>query len=211
VIMFETPMEGANVSPGFVVRANVMDESGVESVELLIDNQVIGEILTPPYAFNAPTSIATGLHMVTIRATDRGGTTGTASINVNVGEPCSSDSACASQGSGLVCVDGRCVPGEGLPGGLGTTCTLATDCVSGLCAQNDDESRCTESCDVAANACPDNYECLATQPGAPGLCWPGGGGCLGCSTDGGRRPDPLLPIAAGLVVGFVFLRRRRAR
>lgn len=206
VIMFETPMDNANVSAGFVVRVNVMDESGVESVALLIDNQQIAEILTPPYAFNAPMNITPGPHTVTIRAIDGGGTEGTASVDVQVGEPCGNDDACAAQGAGLVCVDGRCVPGETQPGGLGTTCTSATECVSGLCATKDGENRCVESCDLAADACPDGFDCLSNGAGG-GLCWPGGGGCLGCSTDG--RPSPIAPIGAGLFVAFLVLRRRR--
>ena len=207
-IMIETPLANANVSAGFVVRANVTDETGVESVELLIDNASVGTILTPPYAFNAPISIAPGPHTVTIRAFDNGGTEGTASVMVQVGEPCGNDDACASQGAGLVCVDGRCVPGETQPGGLGSTCTAATDCVSGVCATKDGENRCTENCDLAANACPSDYECLSNGAGG-GLCWPSPGGCLGCSTDG--RPDPALPIFAGLFVGFMLVRRRRVR
>jgi hypothetical protein len=208
VITIETPLANAAVSPGFVVRAMVSDESGVESVQLLIDNAQIAEIITPPYAFNAPTSITPGIHTVTIRATDRGGTEGTASVMVNVGEPCENSGECAAQGSGLVCVDGRCVPGESQPGGLGTLCTSAVECNSGVCATKDGENRCVENCDLAANACPDNYECLSNGAGG-GLCWPSPGGCLGCSTDG--RPEPTLPIFAGLFVGYMMVRRRRAK
>ncbi|MBZ0235226.1 MAG: hypothetical protein K8M05_23055 [Deltaproteobacteria bacterium] len=206
MITFETPMDNANVSPGFVVRAMVTDESGVESVELLIDDTPVASLLTPPYAFNAPATITPGPHTVTIRAVDGGGTAGSASIDVQVGEPCDNDDACDSQGDGLVCVDGRCVPGESHPGGLGTECTAATDCVSGLCATKDGENRCVESCDLNANACPNDFECLSNGAGG-GLCWPDPGGCLGCSTDG--RPDPTAPIAAGLFVAFLFVRRRR--
>ncbi len=206
MITIETPMNNANVSAGFVVRAMVTDESGVESVELLIDDTPVSTVLTGPYAFNAPMTIAPGPHVVTIRAIDSGGTAGTASVNVQVGEPCGNDAACAAQGAGLVCVDGRCVAGESQPGGLGTECNAATDCVSGLCATKDGENRCVESCDLNANACPNDFACLSNGAGG-GLCWPDPGGCLGCSTDG--RPDPTLPIFAGLLVGFLLVRRRR--
>jgi hypothetical protein len=206
MITFETPMDGQMVSAGFVVRAQVTDDNGVESVELKIDGQSISTILTPPYAFNAPANITPGPHTVTIHAVDSGGTAGDASVMVNVGEPCTDDDACASQGAGLVCVDGRCVPGESTPGGLGTACTAATDCLSGLCANKDGDNLCTENCDINANACPDNYECLSNGAGG-GLCWPQPDGCLGCSTDG--RPSPALPIFAGLFAAFVLLRRRR--
>ena len=206
VVMIETPLPGVPVTPGFVVRANVMDDQGVASVELLVDGTSVTLLTTPPWAFNAPASITNGTHTVTVRATDINGTPGEATMQVLVGEACGSDAACAIFDPGLVCVDGRCVPGESTTGGLGTTCEGADECFSGLCATKDGENRCTESCDLAANACPDNYECLSNGAGG-GLCWPSSGGCLGCSTRGGA--DPMLPIGAGLVLGALFLRRRR--
>ncbi len=206
-VMIETPMSNAPVSPGFVVRALVTDEQGVDKVELLIDSAVIAELLTPPYAFNAPLTITPGTHTVTVRGSDSQGTQGTASVTVNVGDPCTDDDSCAAQGTGLVCFDGRCIPGDTTPGGLGSTCTSATECMSGTCATKDDENRCTESCDLAANNCPDSYDCLSNGAGG-GLCWPGaGGGCLGCSTDGGT--DPTLPIGAGAILAALLIRRRR--
>jgi MYXO-CTERM domain-containing protein len=197
------------VTPGFVVRVSVTDEQGVDNVQLLVDDNPVGSIITPPYAFNAPMSLSNGPHTVTVRATDILQVVGTKSITVMVGEPCGSDAACQAANPDLVCVDGRCVPGESTSGGLGTDCTAATDCFSGLCATKGDKNLCTESCDLAANACPDSYECLSNGAGG-GLCWPSEGGCLGCSTDGGT-PRPTLPIAGGAILAAVLVRRRRRR
>jgi MYXO-CTERM domain-containing protein len=189
-----------------VVRATVTDDQGVDNVQLLIDGTAIATLQSPPYAFNAPPTLAMGTHMVTIRAYDTNGSEGTATISVIVGDPCNDNDDCSAQGSDLVCVDGRCVPGANTPGGLGSTCDAPTECISGLCATKDGENRCVENCDLAANACPDGFECLSNGAGG-GLCWPGGGGCLGCSTDG--SPEPTLPIGAGLLLAAVLVRRRR--
>ncbi len=206
-IVIETPTNNATVSPSFVVRATVTDEQGVENVELLVDDAPFASLTTPPYAFNAPASLAAGPHTVTVRANDTQGSQGTASVTVILGDPCTNDDACEAQGAGLVCVDGRCVPGETTPGGLGTPCTSAADCVSGLCATKDGENRCVESCDLAADSCPDAFACLSNGAGG-GLCWPdGGAGCLGCATGGGA--DPMLPIGAGAILGAIMVRRRR--
>jgi MYXO-CTERM domain-containing protein len=127
---------------------------------------------------------------------------------VIVGDPCNNNSDCSAQGSDLVCVDGRCVPGSNTPGGLGSTCAGADECISGLCATKDGENKCVENCDLAADACPDGFSCLSNGAGG-GLCWPGGGGCLGCATDG--SPSPTAPIGAGLLLAAVLVRRRRRK
>jgi MYXO-CTERM domain-containing protein len=204
-IVIETPTANSQVTPGFVVRATVTDPEGVESVQLLIDGTAIATLQTPPYAFNAPMTLAQGTHMVTIRAFDATGSEGTATVSVIVGDPCNDNGDCSAQGSDLVCVDGRCVAGSNTPGGLGSTCTAAIDCLSGQCATKDGENKCVESCDTAADGCPDGFSCLSNGAGG-GLCWPGGGGCLGCSTDG--SPSPTGPIGAGILLAAVLVRRR---
>ncbi len=205
-IVIETPLANSQVTPGFVVRAAVTDNQGVASVEMLIDNVAYATLQTPPYAFNAPLTIAQGTHTVTIRATDTINSQGTATVTVIVGDPCNDNDDCSAQGTDLVCVDGRCVPGQNTPGGLGSLCNSPTECVSGLCATKDGENRCVENCDLAADACPDGFACLSNGAGG-GLCWISPEGCLGCSTDGG--PQPTLPIGAGLLVAAVLVRRRR--
>lgn len=206
-IVIETPTDNSQVTPGFVVRASVTDDQGVETVELLVDGAPFASLSSPPYAFNAPLDIAEGTHMVAIRATDTIGSVGTTTISVIVGDPCNDNDDCG--GNDLVCIEGRCVPGANTPGGLGSDCSTEA-CISGLCATKDGENRCSEDCDPAADGCPDGFSCLDNGAGG-GLCWPGdSGNCLGCATsDGG--PDPMLPIGAGLFAAALLVRRRRRR
>ncbi len=211
-ITITNPANGAIVTPGFVINATVEDDQGIQKVELLIDGTPTAQLTTAPYAFNAPMTVAPGTHMVTIRATDNLGSEGTAQISVILGEPCQDDRDCATQGADLVCAGGRCVPGPDSEGGLGTECTGALDCASGQCVGGADGTVCTESCELAANACPEGFRCAqdSTNPGQ-GFCYPGGatGGCLGCSTDGAT--DPTLPLGIGVVAAGLMMRRRRRK
>lgn len=205
-IVIETPTNNSPVTPGFVIRATVTDDQGVEQVEMLFDGVATASLSSPPYAFNAPISVVDGTHTVTIRATDTIGSVGMVDVTVTVGDPCTGNDDCG--GNDLVCVDGRCVPGENTPGGLGSDCSNGEVCLSGLCATKDGENLCSENCDPAADACPDNYACLDNGAGG-GLCWPGGGGGIcGCATDGGGA-DPSLPIGAGVLIAALLVRRRR--
>lgn len=209
VVEITSPTAGQAVEPGFVVAVEIQDDQGVNRVELLIDGQVNLTLETPPFAFNAPPSLAPGGHRIEVRATDVNGTPGSDAVEVLIGEPCDRPGDCASLGETYTCVGGRCVPGPGAPGGLGETCTGASECVSGLCATKDMENHCAEPCAPGADQCPGGFQCLDDGLGG-GLCWPGeAGGCLGCATGGGA--SPIAPIGAGLVIGAILVRRRRVR
>ena len=206
VVAITAPGNNATVTPGFPIHATATDEHGVAKVDLLIDGQLKATLTTAPYAFNGPMDLAQGTHTIVVKATDTQGAEGQAQITVILGEPCDSAADCRAQGEGLVCVDGRCVPGPDNPGGLGTSCTSGADCASGLCVDGADGMVCSESCDPNANACPDDFRCASSGAGT-GFCYPGGGGgCLGCSTDGG---DPTLPLGIGVVAAGLLIRRRR--
>lgn len=103
-----------------------------------------------------------------------------------------------------VCFQGACVAAPNTPGGLGSTCTTATQCDTGQCASGEGGMLCTAACDPnGADICPSGFECLGS--GASGLCWPSdGGGCCDASGKGG--PTALLGIG---LVGLIFCRRRR--
>jgi MYXO-CTERM domain-containing protein len=206
-IVIETPVDNSQVTPGFVVRAQVTDSQGVRQVEMLFDGAVTASLSTPPYAFNAPISVVDGTHTVGIRATDSIGSVGTAEVTVIVGDPCNDNADCNDPN--LVCVDGRCVAGENVEGGLGSDCSAGQVCLSGLCATKDGQNLCSEECDPAADGCPDGYSCLNNGAGG-GLCWPGDPGPCGCATSDGS-PDPSLPIGAGLFLAALLVRRRRRR
>lgn len=188
------PLDGATVAPGFVVRPEITDDQGVASASLYIDGALVMTLEQGPFVFNAPAELANGSHMVEVRAADRQGSVGTASITVLNGGPC----ACAD---GESCIDGRCVPGQGQPGGLGGACTDGAECASGLCASAGDQQLCTEPCE---SSCPSGFACV---PGGGGnVCWPSESGGI-CSTGG--DPGDLAPILLGLL--FVLVGGRRLR
>jgi MYXO-CTERM domain-containing protein len=205
-ITITEPANGDNVSPGFVVRAEIDDANGVAQASLEVNDAVVQTLTTPPFYFNAPDDLTDGTHRVRVVATDTQGTQGaSAVVSVVIGPPCETPGDCAEQGENLTCVGGRCVPGEGADGGLGDECEDDANCLSGQCEHSTDEgSHCVESCELGSSDCPSGFKCIGS-----GFCWPGddGGGLFGCSTGDGSTPT--LPILLGLGLGAMFLRRRR--
>src|SRR5205085_8772052 len=121
---------------------------------------------------------------------------------VTIGSACGKPADCAN--STDTCVDGRCVPGTGVQGGLGSACVANTDCASGQCATDSEgESHCVESCSISADACPSGYDCIDAGMGDNGVCWPGGGGG-GCDAGGGGGT-----LVVGIGLGLVAIMRRR--
>jgi MYXO-CTERM domain-containing protein len=94
-------------------------------------------------------------------------------------------------------------------GGLGTTCTKNSDCMSGSCASDGTNMYCVVSCNPATQgACPSGFGCQTVGTG--GVCWPGadsGGGSSGCTTGGAGGGEILF----GLGFAGVLLARRRRR
>jgi len=204
------PDNGQAVSPGFIVRGDIVDDNGIGSASLIVDGQTILTLTLPPFVFNAPETLLEGTHTVTLRATDFQGTVGEDSIDVVIGEPCETPGDCVEQGDNLTCVGGRCVPGEGADGGLGDECESGPDCFSGQCASDGEGNKyCVESCDLGESDCPGDFGCLDVGNGN-GVCWPGAGDGGGCLDAGGEAPT--MPIVFGLFVGVMALvRRRRVR
>jgi hypothetical protein len=208
-ITITNPANGAQVAPGFPVHAEA-DEALIRA-ELLINGNVVQTITNPPYAFNAPLTLGDGTYQVTVRGYDIQDTPGSAMISVIIGEPCDTPADCQEVGENYTCVDGRCVPGEGAPGGLGTECENGSQCYSGICLATDTDSLCVEVCTLDDNGCPSGYDCVP-GPGGGGVCWPGNG-------DGGEQPgtcatggNGTLPIGLGILfTGLVLRRRRRTR
>jgi hypothetical protein len=171
------PKTGDNVMPGFPVAAEASDDNGISMVELRINGMMAGSANRIPYVFNAPDTLSDGTHVVEVTAYDAFGATTKKQVQVIIGKPCGKPSDCPLDTD--TCVGGRCVPGSGVQGGLGTVCTENGMCASGQCASDNTGSQfCVEQCNPAKDECPDNFDCITAGEG--GVCWPGdddGGGC----------------------------------
>ncbi|HVK83528.1 MAG TPA: Ig-like domain-containing protein [Kofleriaceae bacterium] len=202
-VTINSPSAGKQVEPGFFVRAKAMDDVAVDRLEMWIDGVNTGVMTkTAPYVLAAPKDVAQGPHTVEIKAFDVQGTPASATVDVEVGPPCTASSGCSGAD---VCVMGVCVPGPEQPGGLGDACTASTECLSNRCiADTTGVKQCVESCDLSPGSCPEDFSCVDTGAGA-GVCWyaPDGGCC-----DAGGSPAGSSLVALG-VVAIVLRRRRR--
>jgi hypothetical protein len=123
---------------------------------------------------------------------------------------CQHDSDCT--GNMQVCDVGHCVPAPNTPGGLGSTCTMDSDCAAALCATVGTDKKCSRTCDTSTDSCPSGFDCLPTSTASgstAGACWPGanGGGDSSCSASGGGAGASLFFV--GFAVLFVARRKRR--
>ncbi len=204
-VSIKSPGEGTKVQPKFIVRINATDDVGIDRVELWIDGVNTGVVAKmPPYQVAAPESVEQGPHSVEVRAFDVQGTPAMASIEVNVGPPCTASKGCSGDD---VCVMGVCLPGPEAPGGLGAFCQTNTECLSNVCIGEEGGAKaCVEPCDLAVDgACPDDFSCIPGGNG--GVCWmTGGGGC--CET--GSQPTGPAMFALGVLAMLLRPRRRRS-
>jgi len=198
-----TPKLGDNVAPGFPVAAEAMDNNGISMVELKVNNMpVVGGTVTQfPYVFNAPTTLGDGTHNVAVTAYDIYGASTTKTVQVVIGKPCGKPSDCPLDTD--TCVGGRCVPGSGVQGGLGTVCATNEACASGQCASdNTGAMYCVEQCVPDEDQCPSGFTCL--KAGETGVCWPG-------EEDGGCQTGSGGGLLIGLsFVALLWFRRRRS-
>jgi len=202
-VSITSPRNGDSVAAEFPIRADIVDDIGASKAELRIDGQLISTLTAAPWVWNAPASLGQGNHIIKVTGYDIGGTPSETTITVTRGAPCSDSNACT--GDGDVCVDGRCVAGGSVTGGLGTTCTSNTECRSGQCAGDGTSSYCVESCTMGNDGCPGDFGCVAA--GGGGVCWPGAGDDGGCSTARGDQGIVLV----GLAFGALVISRRRRR
>jgi hypothetical protein len=203
VITFTTPHNGDNVTPGFAIAPDVMENApqGVQKVDILIDGTMAASLTRAPYVINSPMTLGDGNHKIEAQATDFQGTVGKGTINVYIGPPCEKPSDCAMETD--TCIGGRCVPGPGVQGGLGSTCTNGPDCASGQCASDGSSMYCVEPC--MKGQCPGGFGCEVESGQTMGVCWPGfDDGSGGCSVAPGGAVTSGLLFAA-----LVFGRRRR--
>lgn len=204
-VSFQLPAASASIMPGFSVIANATDNVGISRVELRIDGNLAGTSTVAPFQFTTSTAITQGSHTLELTAYDLSDNTGKATETVQYGQSCTNGGCTdASQ----VCVNGTCEAGPNTTGGLGSTCTSNSDCVSDSCGDDGTGNKyCVTSCDPAtAGACPSGFGCISA--GTSGVCWPGAdsGGAGGCST-GGNGSSALMLVGLGL--GAALLTRKR--
>jgi hypothetical protein len=199
------PKTGDNVAPGFPIAADATDNSprGVSKVDFKVDGQVVMSLTRGPFVINSPSTLGNGTHTVDVIAYDAQGTPGTGHVEVVIGPPCQKPSDCSNNTD--TCIGGRCVPGPGVQGGLGTMCTAGTDCASGQCASDGTSMYCVDTC--MKGQCPSGFGCETPTGMTSGYCWPGfddGSGGGGCAV------APSGAIGSGLLfAALVFCRRRR--
>ncbi len=204
MVSFSEPVDGAFVNPMFAVKAKVMDDIAATKAELRIDGALVAtssKETAGVFTFMAPANVGQGKHKVEVTGYDVAFTPAKAEISVTIGMACTKPAECADDTQ--TCVDGRCVPGTGVQGGLGSACAANTDCASGQCASDGQgEAHCVETCSIAADACPSDFDCIDAGMGDNGVCWPGSGG--GCDAGGGGGT-----LVLGLGLGLAVILRRR--
>jgi uncharacterized protein (TIGR03382 family) len=205
MVSVRSPTAGKTVQPRFVTRVNATDDVAVDRVELLIDGEKIAESHDEPFTIVAPDVVAEGPHAMEVRAVDIQGTPASVNLDIVMGPPCTASNGCEDP---ELCVDGVCLPGPDVAGGLGYDCQGDTECLSRRCLKESGETigHCVEPCSLAtAGSCPSSYECIDGGGGA-GVCWPTeSAGCC----DSGSAPGGPIVLSLGFLV--LVLRRRRAR
>lgn len=201
-VSIDSPKDGETVAAGFQIRATITDDVAVAKAALFIDGKQVSVLTGSPFVWTAGANVGQGLHTIKVSGFDIGLTETDAAIRVTLGHACKNNGDCDDDTA--ACVDGRCVPGSGVDGGLGTTCTSNPECKSGSCAGDADGNHfCVEACDPTAAGCPSGFDCIDTGNGN-GACWPSaGGGCL--SASGGTGSMMMLLALAGLLI----MRRKR--
>ncbi len=121
------------------------------------------------------------------------------------GAPCPRGFTCMS--TGVAGLD-LCVPDGG---GLGDSCAVNEDCLSGICATEGDRRYCTRVCDDST-PCSRSFSCVPTADDALRVCQPrpSSGGC-GCAVPGGGARGALGGIMGLVGVVLVLAGRRRKR
>ncbi|HUS66412.1 MAG TPA: Ig-like domain-containing protein [Kofleriaceae bacterium] len=137
------------------------------------------------------------------------GGTGGGGTGCSAATPCPTGETCQA--------DGTCKPNESgpKPGEIGATCTDASQCNSGLCADEGSKRYCTTGCDPKdASSCPSTTFC-ALASGSDYICKPKnanrGGGCSALPGAVGRGTGPAETVAIlALCFALILTLRRRA-
>jgi MYXO-CTERM domain-containing protein len=191
-VAITSPIDGAEVAPGFAVEVEVSDDGAIAEVALWIDGEQVDTADGAPWTTHAPDDLAPGSVEVEVRVTDDGAARTSDTIGVDVGP-----------------IDPGDEPADPIdpivPGAVGSTCEEAADCDSNACVL--DGGYCTDLCEGAE--CPEGFECSET---------PSGSYCLentprergGCAVATGSTSGLGLALfGIGAMIGLVARRRRR--
>lgn len=201
-VRISEPLSGAVIFVGETVAASATDPSDVARVDLVIGGQPVASAEVAPYSFVVPESAALGAQTIEVQATDGLGNLSSDRVEVYIGSDadagCDGDGDC---GGGAVCLRGICVDRSG---GLGSLCGGPGDCDSALCANHDDETRCSTDCGPDL-PCPAGFECISDT-----ACWPSSGDSsfLGLCQAGGDGSGAAIVFLALLVTGLGYRKRR---
>ncbi|MBK9030283.1 MAG: hypothetical protein IPL61_02910 [Myxococcales bacterium] len=185
----------------FTITATASDASGIQEVRFSLDGTVVGTDVEPDgttYSVEA-IRLGEGAHTIVAEALDGANNRASATVTIDV------TFDCGDCGGGLTCVEGECLVANG------ETCSDATPCAGGVCAESPSNGPfCTQACDLAADDCPSGFACADVGAGdGTGVCnFSDDGGCCSTGTQGGS--GPFLPIGLGaLGLGVLVSRRRR--
>lgn len=174
----ESPSNDSTVAPTFEVVAKATDAQGMADVRVLVDGVEVAV---------STTSADGERYKITLRGVGLGQRKLTVIARDLAGNEASQD---------------RMITVAKLA--IGESCLGNEACEGNICANNEDGSFCTQSCDLNNDTCPDDFECAAV--GTASVCVVTSGGC-GCQTN-----DPRGALTVSLVLGLgVLVGRRRRR
>ena len=214
-LVVDHPVAGEEVDAGFEVQATASDDKTDPTVEVFIDGQLEETLVAAPYAAATRADLPSGVHFLTVRASDgRNKTEHTVQVLVrgsDMPESCNKNEDCPS---GFDCGGGACTAESTSydDGGLGAWCFQDEQCDSEMCAFASDAGRCVAFCDSETEGtCPEGFGCIPASNDSS-ICWPepdSSGDSSGCSATSGRHaPVSGLVVLALAALG---LRRRRQR
>ncbi|MBX3159016.1 MAG: hypothetical protein KF773_23820 [Deltaproteobacteria bacterium] len=164
--------DGGKIPPAFTIVAEASDAEGMADVLVYVDGTEIGHSAQPEgKTYKISGSATEGQHMLSVVARDLAGNLTKKDFNLTFAKLATGDS----------CIDNGA-------------------CEGNICAQTTDGNYCTQSCDVNADTCPEDFAC----DGRLNACILTTGGC--CSANGDATGSFLLALALG---GLVLRRRRR--
>ena len=196
------PAEGAQVDADYALELEVTSEFP-DRVEVTLNSQYREVLEGSSPTFVPPADISDGVHLYELVAVDQYDRRAEQTFSVTQGAPCSGSSDC---GDAEECVEGRCVPGASVDGGLGAECAADDDCLADRCSIDPDQELddspagvCVEPCGLggADGECPSGFSCIhepgAGDEGAGGrVCYAERGGFCSVAPGGSTGAAPVV-------------------